>query len=177
MRVHLGATIKYMSRSYADHYDSLSEVGADQFVTNSGVSADIGAMFCQGERKKSMIRAGAVYRLPVGAGDGTGGTFRLGASYGFPLQMEQGGKKRRITIAADYDTSSGGFYFGGEVEAFPRLLTLRAGANFLKVAATSTTGINLGFGITRKAWRLDYAYLLGRDELPGTHTVSLMTKF
>lgn len=169
--VYAGVSLKLLHRLYEDKVDPFSIVyDADGNVVNQeektfvdmNLGYDLGAIYSM-KMEKNLLRVGVSYRNNQVDGSNVS-NIRAGIAYNL---------EKKAIVSFDYDISNKSISLGGEYALIYRLLDLRLGYEQI----TGGSNISLGAGLTLRAWRFDFSYLISQTGLPNTYRISCVAKF
>lgn len=169
--VFVGLNLKLLHRLYEDKPDAFSvlydpdgNVISQQEKVNIDINLgyDIGALYSM-KMDRNLLRVGLSYRN--NQVDATNiSNIRAGVAYNL---------EKKGIVALDYDISNKSILAGVEYSLVYRLLDVRVGYE----QASGGSNISLGTGITLRAWRFDFVYILSQTGLPNTYKIGCVAKF
>ncbi|MEN3014349.1 MAG: hypothetical protein ABDH23_07060 [Endomicrobiia bacterium] len=169
--LYAGLSLKLLHRLYEDKpdifstvYDQDGNVVAQQEKTfvDMNLGYDIGVLYSM-KMDKNLLRVGVSYRNNQVDGSNVS-NIRTGVAYNL---------EKKALVSLDYDISEKSISAGGEYALIYRLLDVRVG--YQQVSGGSN--ISLGIGLTLRAWRFDFVYLISQTGLPNTYRIGCVAKF
>lgn len=169
--VFVGLNLKLLHRLYEDKPDSFSIVydqdgnvvsQQEKVAVDMSFGYDIGALYSM-KMDKNLLRVGVSYRNNQ-ADAANISNIRAGVAYNL---------EKKAVVALDYDVSNKSISVGAEYSLVYRLLDVRVGYE----QVTGGSNISLGAGLTLRAWRFDFVYILSQTGLPNTYRIGCVAKF
>lgn len=169
--VFVGLNLKLLHRLYEDKPDVFSIIydqdgnmisQQEKVSVDMNFGYDIGALYSM-KMDRNLLRVGVSYRN--NQVDTTNiSNIRAGVAYNL---------EKKGLVALDYDVSNKSISVGAEYSLVYRLLDVRFGYE----QVTGGSNISLGIGLTLRAWRFDFVYLLSQTGLPNTYRIGCIAKF
>ncbi len=168
----IGVNLKLLHKLYDEKVDSFSVLydvdgniiqQEEKTVVDMSFGYDVGALYSM-KMDRNLLRVGVGYRNNTS--DGTNlSNIRAGLAYNL---------EKKGLVSLDYDISNKSISIGAEYSVIYRLLDLRVG--YEQISGTGSN-ISIGAGLTLRAWRFDFVYLLSQTGLPNTYKIGCVAKF
>lgn len=169
--VFVGLNLKLLHRLYDERPDPFSSVldqdgnlvsQEEKTSVDMNLGYDIGALYSM-KMEKNLLRVGLSYRNNQVDGASVS-NIRAGLAYNL---------EKKGVVSLDYDVSNKSISIGAEYSLVYRLLDIRGGYE----QVTGGGNISLGVGLTLRAWRFDFVYILSQTGLPNTYRIGCVAKF
>lgn len=170
--VFVGANLKLLHKLYDEKVDPYSTLydsdgniiqQEEKTIVDMNFGYDIGALYSM-KMDRNLLRVGLSYRNNMTDGINLS-NIRAGLAYNL---------EKKGLVSLDYDISNKSISIGAEYSVIYRLLDLRVG--YEQLSGTGNN-ISIGAGLTLRAWRFDFVYLLSQTGLPNTYKIGCVAKF